>query len=767
LGATVADGSISIQGEAEGVAKGSGFARRIQAFFGWLTGKRQGLLTIWATVAGLALAGAVGAHFAGPLASYLDNPVLLMALTGGSALLVLPLLLICLDPEDNYQKGPRRLLPFLSMALLAALATLVVWDNVTGAGLFAAPRDPLAGVSSEQMAARIALFAYLAVAFIPNIWNAANFARFDSEQREQVAKSAAGAVSDAGGQVDTHDDDADAMGALVGTLVVMFVGTLAILAGMHFGAQEEPKFENAYGLILCGVVIGVFVVVVFLDYVAESWPVQMMSRGLRAVARKLHFLSAFYDWVDTGLVRIGAAVAGMGQDASLTRYGLLAGTLACLCVLAWFLPAPLGLAPAFTGFIIAISVSRLWAWVEDDRALAAMTEYKVDAPYRVGFREDFRDETLLGFIFIFALAPIAMMQAHTGEFFGPGLFAVPPEADVLSWFGFFGVELAKAVPIVDWAEIYGISEGENVIKFESAAGRHAVFLARVMVDMVLIAALLQAIGIASRNRHQKRLFAARHVDRLDEFVERNEIARAIRVARRPAMGPITTDLKGADAIARFDLSKLGRDGVVNFRHYNWERLFHIYGSTEGHLERRTFIAAIAHQAGKPLLHAIDLTKQIAETNRNQPQMYAAFQRAIEEHTSGVNLMDADDLYIILTHLRSVQGLKDFKVLLIEWMERLGPPDEVADKLLGLGIGTSADRFQYTRNRIAAMLVSLASRIDLVGMLEQIRDKLLSAEESDQRPSEPWVRELLETIQKELDNRFPAQRDHDPDPSGSV
>src|SRR5262249_30385192 len=104
------------------------------------------------------------------------------------------------------------------------------------------------------------------------------------------------------------------------------------------------------------------------------------------------------------------------------------------------------------------------------------------------------------------------------------------------WFGFFGVELAKAVPIVDWAEIYNIRPGNDLIQFNSAPAKHTVFLARAMVDLVLIASLLQAIGIATRNRNQKRLFAAGHITRLDEIVERSEMIKAVRACRRNDVG---------------------------------------------------------------------------------------------------------------------------------------------------------------------------------------------------------------------------------------
>jgi hypothetical protein len=340
--------------------------------------------------------------------------------------------------------------------------------------------------------------------------------------------------------------------------------------------------------------------------------------------------------------------------------------------------------------------------------LAAMTEYRYDAPYRVGFREDFRDETLLGFIFLFLLLPISMMQAHEGEIFGPGLFDRADGKSFLEWFGFFGVELAKAVPLVDWAEIYDVRPTGELIEFNSAAAKHTVFIARAMVDLVLIASLLQALGIASRNRNQKRLFAAGHIRRLDEIVERAELTKAVRATRRGDVGVSNETLVPEVAEKAFDFSKLGKQGVVNFRKYDDERLRHLYWSTK-ELETRAFISALSAQ-GFPLSTAIDQVKEIAAGHKNEVDMFAAFQRALDQHESAINLIDTDDLYEILTHIRFTNGLMDFKYKLIDLMVSIGPAAEVVDKLTGLAGGANADSFQYTRRKIAQTIVTLAPQV---------------------------------------------------------
>lgn len=694
----------------------------ISGFWFWLFRTRNGCLTIWLLLALSAHVFVLWTHVFGPGRGILDSAAARIAFIGGTSVLILPVLLMFLNSKDNLQKGPGLLLPVLSLLILVTLTGVGVADAVFDRGaLLGVGRVPS---SLAELFARAVFFVFLAVSFIPNIWNAAIFAEFEEEKKEHAKRAKA---NDAAGL--SADEDAEATSALVSTFVILLIGFLAYVAG---GVGSSLAFENFYGLVLCGVVIGVFAVVVFLDTLSETEFIQNLSRGLGAVARKAGFLARFYNWVDTGFVRIGAAVAGMGHETVLRRYGLLAATLTCLTLLAWYLPAPLGLVPAVLGFVIAISVSRLWSWVEDDRALAAMTEYKYDAPYRVGFREDFRDETLLGFMFLFILLPIMMMQAHVGQIFGPGLFDGAENKTFFDWFGFFGVELAKAVPIVDWAEIYNIRPASDLIQFNSPAAKHTVFLARAMVDLVLIASLLQAIGIATRNRNQKRLFAAGHINRLDEIVERSEMVKAVRACRRNDVGISADSLSSVEAVKAFDLKRLGRDGVLNFRKYNEDRLRYLYWSTK-EMEPRVFIAALAGEANRfPLSSAIDQTKEMAQSGQNKVDMIATFTRARAEHDQGTTLIDVDDLYEILSHLRAESGLREFKHKLIDLAIEIGPAKDVVYGLSGLAGGDNADDYQYTRQKIASVITALAGQVDDCEVLREVLKQWEGW--TDERPS---------------------------------
>jgi hypothetical protein len=680
----------------------------------FLFSARVWALSIWALTIFSALVGVLVWHaFREPILASYDAKVVFLAAT---TLLWLPLILLLLDSQDNFSKGPRTALPVVSLLVLATLTALVAYDYSTDGSILSGPHG---------FSARVTLFAFMALAFIPGIWNASNFASYEAVRRKRLA-----AMNQADVGESEAGKNAEAMGALLATVAVAVIGALAFIAADGAGTFSV---QQVYGLALGGAVIGIFAIVVLLDRIAELRGVQALSSWAHRVSQHTQGIAAFYNVIDTGLVRIGTHVLGMAHVRPLVRFSIQIATLSCLCVLAWLLPAPLGIVPALAGFILAVSVSRLWSWVEDDRALAAMTEYSRTAPYRVGFREDYRDETLVGFIFVFLLVPAAMMQAHNGQLFGPELFNNADGKSFADWFGFFGVELAKAVPIVDWAEIYGVRATDDMIAIHSPASMHAVFLARVMVDLLLIAGLLQALSIATRNRQQKQLYNAKHIDRLDPFVESTELRRAIRASQ--------------NGDGTIDLMVLRNGRLIDFRRYNEGRLRELYGSTSN-TGTRALIEAIAKEKMRPdiLINAIELTIQIAQGDRNEFDLVQAFQRALKEHDESPNKIEAQDLYLVLSELRNTSGLRDFKTRVAGRMRGLGEDDEAIGFLFGLAAGPKADAFRYGRDIAVAAIANVAQEMtDLLKLNALIQKvKALSAEEISPRPGA--IRDAVHAIE---------------------
>lgn len=234
-----------------------------------------------------------------------------------------------------------------------------------------------------------------------------------------------------------------------------------------------------------------------------------VSGGLKSLSETLKPIGAFFSWID-GVMAIPIACAqGANLDRWWQRYLILALAIVPCGVLGYWLPTPFGLLAIGWGFVITIAISRRWAWVEDDRELAMLTRNFSSASHRVGFKQDLRDEALLSFMSMFIFVPLALRQADMWAVqIGAELFTLRAGTpnDLQTWMAFYGSELAKAVPFVDWAETYSV-EGQTNVEFrDSIWAKHLVFMTRILVDLVFLGALLQAVAISGRIAKQREMF---------------------------------------------------------------------------------------------------------------------------------------------------------------------------------------------------------------------------------------------------------------------
>lgn len=192
-----------------------------------------------------------------------------------------------------------------------------------------------------------------------------------------------------------------------------------------------------------------------------------------------------------------------------------------------------------------------------------------ESALRIGFREDLRDEALVSLLFLFALVPLTLelvQQASCGAgacAFIPnpptGEIPTDPVQRTLAWLGFFGAELYKTAPFVDWSEVFHVAndapiqpaEGEGV----TPLGAQVVFVMRAALDLLLLATVLQAVGIASRLREQESAFRNNQLPILEPFAESRELARARQ-----------------DMALELDLAPATQHSIVTFPNYEAKRL---------------------------------------------------------------------------------------------------------------------------------------------------------------------------------------------------
>lgn len=318
-----------------------------------------------------------------------------------------------------------------------------------------------------------------------------------------------------------RDDAVSSTTAYVGILLVSSMGVLAVWAG-----NQDSEISSTLAFYVTFGVMLMFVTFILWPHIARLLNVHSerldASDGKPASAGVPQSLPASaLSYVDSFLVRLIAPLSGATQKGPMVPHALVLLVLGPLIAIGFFLPAPFGLMPVFLGMLIVLSLGRRWAWIEDDRETASRLLQTESEEIHIGFDNDLKDEALLGYATLFLFVPLALFQIHGWI---PSLF-VPAEGyandPVRDWVGFFGSELAKAVPFVDWWEIYQIDIDRP---FQPASdlplGKHLTFLARAMVDLVIMAALFQALSIWQRGRTQNRLYRSGQLDAFDPFTER-------------------------------------------------------------------------------------------------------------------------------------------------------------------------------------------------------------------------------------------------------
>lgn len=393
---------------------------------------------------------------------------------------------------------------------LCGLAALVMTKPEPGA---------LAGLELTDAQIAVTLIVLMAVAFVPAVIGVLQTERQTAQSRadKRILR-----------------DDAISAGSLVFALFAM-----VLIVSLAWAAAHDAF--SALGPNM-GVVTTLFVMFAFVFFIVLS----SVTRGFnvfqeRGTAPKpaafgpAASLTTLASWADSILVRIlapltGAVQAPDGRHGLGWHHALIIGILAPLTLLGFGLPQPWGLVPIGAAFLFALAIGRRWAWVEGDRETASRLRTTKGKDIHVGFSNDLRDEALLGYSFLFVLVPLTLFQLNemTGAFCLRGEVVNGSAACMMTqaqgkfedWIAFFGLELLKAVPLVDWVEIYGLNVEPKLMPTPNLdVAQHLMFGSRVLVDFVVMAALFQAIAIFQRNQTQRKLYDSGQLDVLDPISE--------------------------------------------------------------------------------------------------------------------------------------------------------------------------------------------------------------------------------------------------------
>lgn len=320
----------------------------------------------------------------------------------------------------------------------------------------------------------------------------------------------------------------------VGAAILISIVALAGWAASVSGNASEALGSNLTFLVTLGV-IALFVAFIFLPHIVryldqageqEDGPQAVRAQGLNPIS----FPAQAASLIDSLLVRLIAPLTGATQKGPGVPHGFVLLSIIPLTALGFVLAPPFGLIPIALGMLMVIALGRRWAWIEQDRETASRL-LKTESPeIQVGFDNDLKDEALLGYACLFLLVPLGLHQIYGWQ---TTAFEIPDTSRAsnlfVAWLSFFGAELAKAVPFVDWWEIYQVDLDPPIVAAaDNPLGKHLTFAARAMVDLVIMAALFQAIAIWQRSRAQKRLYQIGHVNHFEPFAERDFFESAFR-----------------------------------------------------------------------------------------------------------------------------------------------------------------------------------------------------------------------------------------------
>ncbi|MEM6899020.1 MAG: hypothetical protein AAF583_04525 [Pseudomonadota bacterium] len=311
-----------------------------------------------------------------------------------------------------------------------------------------------------------------------------------------------------------------------GTAAFWVLGFLAVIVTISAWAtllETAPRISGWFGLIVIGLLL-----VLFFWFARYSYtPGRYKQSGEMNKPGVLRILGRAFSILDSWLVFPIANSAGMALNTPWRRYALLLSFLGPIPILSWYLPTPLAFVPLAWAFVVILGIARQWSWVEEDREIAMLNRSFETKDLRIGFRQDPRDEALISFAAMLLIIPVALRAIFLS--LEPFVQYEPSSNESINlgqhsywnWMSLFGTELAKAVPFVDWAEIFRV-EGEPFIEMnaENSVYQWVIFGMRVVVDLILLGALVQAISIVSRISKQKQMFFVDGtLPRLDPFIE--------------------------------------------------------------------------------------------------------------------------------------------------------------------------------------------------------------------------------------------------------
>ncbi|PHR60990.1 MAG: hypothetical protein COA43_04925 [Robiginitomaculum sp.] len=206
---------------------------------------------------------------------------------------------------------------------------------------------------------------------------------------------------------------------------------------------------------------------------------------------KIHFLAWvakglgwFLRALDTALEKL-VWVTGVSEKKRLRRWGQFIAVFVLLTLLGAFIPKPsIALFFVVIALVLILAIYRHWERDENKRLS------EIQKGRAISDREDLTQEMLAALGLLLFFIPLGF--ARLGEMIVFLSGDTPTHGLESAWY-VWG-ELLKAVPLVDWSEVFGVPNLSGV-EAQGKTGASLTFVMRVMFDLLILAGLIRIISI--------------------------------------------------------------------------------------------------------------------------------------------------------------------------------------------------------------------------------------------------------------------------------
>lgn len=475
------------------------------------------------------------------------------------------------------------------------------------------------------------------------------------------------------------------LGALVSIALLIFIG-IAISTGEIF--HPEFKIPEWAGYITLSLVAGLLTTLILAPHLGGAPSFSAISNALRKVFAFLEPVGRIIGTIDSWLVLVVAPTVGASCENGAQRYILISANLLGALAFAWFAAAPYGLIGIVWSLLAAVAIVRRWAWIEHDREGGRGEDLSNVFAWRVGSKQDLRDEALAALLLLVIALPFGLRQIHLSVPDAQAFF-VPTAAinDPTAWFGFFGIELLKAIPFIDWSDIYDAT-GDTRILLSESSSMHAVFAARVIIDLIFLATVVQAVTISITYARQRTRFLAGdpEVKVLDERIEKSELSK----------------------LAKWNGHKweFNDEKIEKFKHYDTTQLSVLRLNAPEGTRLRASIDEIFQRQNYDWEPPQDLLIDLSTWNRPDRQKLHTTLDQIERQKE----IDLAKLTAAREALSGTGGIEDVRQRVVKILVNCVPPSEAkVQALTELVSGTSRDSLASVREIALEPLKTLARR----------------------------------------------------------